>query len=82
MIACVERRFGTIRTPHPIQWLSDNGSVYSAARTIDLAVALGLVPCFTPAESRGALSALPTSLVTRRRACDGHRRHGAGELVK
>jgi putative transposase len=51
MIACVERRFGAIRTPHPIQWLSDNGSVYAAAKTIDLAIALGLVPCFTPIES-------------------------------
>ena len=51
MIACVEQRFGAIRTPHPIQWLSDNGSVYAAAKTIDLAIALGLVPCFTPVES-------------------------------
>ncbi|HEX2527291.1 MAG TPA: DDE-type integrase/transposase/recombinase, partial [Geminicoccus sp.] len=40
MIACVERRFGAIRTPHPIQWLSDNGSVYAAAKTIELATAL------------------------------------------
>jgi putative transposase len=51
MIACVEQRFGAMRTPHPIQWLSDNGSVYAAVRTIDLATALGLVPCFTPIES-------------------------------
>lgn len=51
MIACVERRFEAIRTPHPIQWPSDNGSVYAAARTIELATALGLVPCFTPVES-------------------------------
>lgn len=39
MIACVERRFDAIRTPHPIQWLSDNGSVYAAAKTIELASA-------------------------------------------
>ena len=51
MIACVERRFGAVRTPHPIQWLSDNGSVYAAAKTIELATALELVPCFTPVES-------------------------------
>ena len=25
MIACVERRFGSTRTPHPVDWLSDNG---------------------------------------------------------
>ncbi len=51
MIACVEQRFGAVRTPHPIQWLSDNGSVYAPAKTIDLATALGLILCFTPAES-------------------------------
>jgi putative transposase len=51
MIACVERRFGAIRTPHPIQWLSDNGSIYAAAKTIELATALGLMSCFTPIES-------------------------------
>jgi transposase InsO family protein len=51
MIACVEQRFGAVRTPHPIQWLSDNGSAYAAAKTIELATALGLVPCFTPVES-------------------------------
>ncbi|MBR7513166.1 IS3 family transposase, partial [Mycobacterium tuberculosis] len=28
MIGCVEARFGTPRAPHPVQWLSDNGSVY------------------------------------------------------
>jgi hypothetical protein len=37
--------------PHPIRWLSDNGSVYAATRTIDLATAPGLVSCFTPVES-------------------------------
>jgi transposase InsO family protein len=51
MIACVEQRFGAVRTPHPIQWLSDHGSVYAAAKTIELATALGLVPCFTLVES-------------------------------
>jgi transposase InsO family protein len=51
MIACVEQRFGAVRTPHPIQWLSDHGSVYAAAKTIELATALGPVPCFTLVES-------------------------------
>ena len=27
MIACVERRFGTSKTPHVVEWLSDNGTV-------------------------------------------------------
>ena len=47
----VEQRFGTIRAPQPVQWLSDNGSIFAAHRTIEIALALNLVPCFTPVES-------------------------------
>jgi transposase InsO family protein len=31
--------------------LSDNGSIFAAHKTIEIAVALNLVPCFTPVES-------------------------------
>ena len=51
MLDCVERRFGTIRAPHPVQWLTDNGSPYTAGETIDFAAALNLVACFTPVRS-------------------------------
>jgi transposase InsO family protein len=51
MVHCVEKRFGTVRAPHPVQWLSDNGSIFAAHETIEIAVALNLVPCFTPVES-------------------------------
>src|SRR5712691_6482284 len=51
MVRCVEQRFGAIRAPHPVQWLSDNGSIFAAHKTIEIAVALNLVPCFTPVES-------------------------------
>jgi putative transposase len=51
MVHCVEQRFDAIRAPHPVQWLSDNGSVFAAHKTIEIAVALNLVPCFTPVES-------------------------------
>jgi putative transposase len=51
MIRCVEQRFGYIRAPRPVQWLSDNGSIFAAHKTIEIAVALNLVPCFTPVES-------------------------------
>jgi transposase InsO family protein len=51
MVRCVEQCFGTIRAPHPVQWLSDNGSIFAAYKTIEIAVALNLVPCFTPIES-------------------------------
>lgn len=27
MIKCVERRFQATRTPHRVQWLTDNGSI-------------------------------------------------------
>jgi putative transposase len=51
MLACVERRFNSLRAPHPIQWLADNGSAYAAHETLEFAAALALVPCFTPVRS-------------------------------
>jgi transposase InsO family protein len=51
MVRSVEQRFGAIRAPHPVQWLSDNGSIFAAHKTIEIALALNLVPCFTPVES-------------------------------
>ncbi|WP_246206053.1 IS3 family transposase [Propylenella binzhouense] len=51
MVECVETRFGSPRAPERIQWLTDNGSTYAAAKTIDMALALNLEPCFTPVES-------------------------------
>ena len=51
MVESIERRFGDRALPHPIQWLSDNGSCYRSHETIDFAIALGLVPCFTPVRS-------------------------------
>jgi len=34
-----------------VQWLSDNGSIFAAYKTIEIALALNLSPCFTPVES-------------------------------
>jgi hypothetical protein len=51
MTGCVESRFGTFKAPRQVQRLSDNGSIYAAAKTLDTAIALGLSPCFTPVES-------------------------------
>jgi putative transposase len=49
ILAAVSRRFGDVRKlPHPIEWLSDNGSVYTADDTVDLAEALGFRVCTTP----------------------------------
>jgi putative transposase len=51
MVRSVEQRFGAIRAAHPVQWLSDNGSIFAAHKTIEIALALNLMPCFTPVES-------------------------------
>lgn len=51
MLMAVEKRFGAPQTPHSVQWLSDNGSAYRAKDTIDFAIRLGLMPCFTPVRS-------------------------------
>ena len=51
MVHCVEQRFGDIRAPRKVQWLTDNGSILAAYRTLEIAAALNLEPCFTPVES-------------------------------
>lgn len=51
MVECVETRFRAPRAPHRVQWLADNGSIYAAGRTVEIALALNLDPCFTPVES-------------------------------
>ena len=51
MLTCVETRFNAMQAPHPVQWLADNGSAYTARDTIDFAAAVGLTACFTPVRS-------------------------------
>ena len=51
MVECVEKRFGAVCAPHRVQWLSDNGSIFAAHKTVEVALALNLEPCFTPVES-------------------------------
>ena len=51
MLACVEKRFGDVKTLQPVEWLSDNGSCYTARETTAFAAALGIVSKFTPARS-------------------------------
>ena len=48
----IESRFGFVdQVPHPIEWLSDNGSVYTARDTRNFAASMGLVVCTTPVQS-------------------------------
>ena len=51
MLEAVECRFGAIKAPHRVEFLSDNGSPYTAKDTRDFALSLGLEPCFTPIAS-------------------------------
>jgi putative transposase len=52
MIESVEHRFGTIaRLPHRVEWLSDNGSCYTATETRVFAQEMGFISCFTPVRS-------------------------------
>ncbi len=51
MLEAVERRFAALRSPYPLEWLTDNGSAYTAKETRDFATALNLVSCFTPVQS-------------------------------
>lgn len=51
MITCCERRFGATKTPHPVEWLSDNGCAYIAKETAQTAATLGLRLLFTPVRS-------------------------------
>lgn len=51
MLESVERRFGNAHTSHTVEWLSDNGSCYTAKKTVEFASWLGLRSCFTPVRS-------------------------------
>lgn len=51
MRRAVARRFGAGRPPQPVQWLSDNGAIYTALETVIVAERLGLQPVTTPAAS-------------------------------
>lgn len=52
MAESIEARFGLVdRLPHRIEWLSDNGSAYTAHETRMFAASMGLLPCTTPVQS-------------------------------
>jgi putative transposase len=52
MMQAVEKRFGSNgKPPQTIEWLTDNGSCYTAAETRSFARQLGLKPVTTPVTS-------------------------------
>ena len=67
MVQAVESRFGagTRRTPQSIEWLSDNGSIYTSNETRDFGAAIGFEMCTTPPyspESNGMAESLVKSV--------------------
>jgi putative transposase len=80
MLETVERHLGAAHTPQPVQWFVA-GSVYRANETIDFAIRLGLVPCFTPVRSPQSNGMAEAFVKTFKRDCvyvhdrpDQHRR--------
>lgn len=70
--AAVQHRFGTRRAPVACEWLTDNGSVYTALPTVLAVEAAGLLPRTTPVaspESNGLAEAFVQTL--RRDYLDG-----------
>lgn len=52
LIENMENRFGMVdRLPHPIEWLTDNGSCYITKATRQFAKSLGFKMCTTPIRS-------------------------------
>jgi putative transposase len=51
MLGAVEHRFGQVLPTAPIEWLTDNGSVYRAEETRQFAKMLGLEPRTTAIRS-------------------------------
>ena len=62
MTECLLNRFGgALRTPHSVQWLSDNGPCYAAHETVAFGRSIGLEVCTTAPyrpESNGMAEAL------------------------
>jgi putative transposase len=48
MVQCVEKRFAASRAPHPVKWLSDNGSIFATHKTIEIAIGAQPGPVFHP----------------------------------
>jgi transposase InsO family protein len=79
----VAHRFGPLPPPEPIQWLSDNGSIYTALATEWEAERLNLHPITTPAyspQSNGMSEAFVNTL--KRDYVDGADRSAAATVLR
>jgi transposase InsO family protein len=83
MRQAVFARFGNEKPREPLQWLSDNESIYTALETVIEAENLGLVPITTPAaspESNGMSEAFVNTL--RRDYIEGGDRASAAQVLE
>ncbi len=46
MLESVERRFNSQQTPHPVEWLSDNGGCYRTHETVSFTQSIGMAESF------------------------------------
>lgn len=51
LLSAVEKRFGGDKTSHWVEWLTDNGSCFTAKDTLALSRDIGVINCFTPVRS-------------------------------
>ncbi len=51
LLLAVEKRFNQPKTGHWIEWLTDNGSCFTASDTLKFAREIGITSCFTPVRS-------------------------------
>lgn len=72
MLESVEKRFGDQLPTTPLQWLSDNGSAYTAERTRLFARQIGLQPLTTPVRSPQSNGLAESLVKTIKRDCVAH----------
>ncbi len=58
------------QVPHDVEWLSDNGSCYTAHETVSFGSSLGLLICTTPPYSPESNGMRTSALVKTLRAAD------------
>lgn len=82
MLECVEKRFGALKTPHPVEWFSDNGSCYTDKEMVAFASLLGPLSRFTPVHSPKSNSMAEAFVNTIKRDCGGvHARPDAATVL-
>ena len=83
LLQAVERRFCQERASHCVEWLTDNGSCFTAKDTLFFAKEIGIINCFTPVrspESNGMAEAFVKTL--KRDYADCHHLPNAKETIK